>query len=115
MLIGRLVRDPEMRVTSSGITVTSFSIAVDRPKKGVEKTADFIRIVAWRRLGEICGQYLKKGKLVAIDGRLQFGSYERDGQVITTADVVADNMQMLDRGTPDDVSMVPDYGMASGF
>ncbi|NDD66266.1 single-stranded DNA-binding protein, partial [bacterium] len=66
-------------------------------------------------LGEICGQYLKKGKLVAIDGRLQFGSYERDGQVVTTADVVADNMQMLDRGTAEDVSMIPEDAGMSGF
>ncbi len=107
-LIGRLVRDPEMRVTSSGIAVTTFTMAVDRPKRGTEKSADFIRITAWRRLGEICGQYLKKGKLIAIEGRLQFGSYDRDGQSVTTADVVADNMQMLDRGVPEDVTMVPD-------
>lgn len=99
VLIGRLVRDPEMRVTPSGIAVTQFTIAVDRiRKKDAEKTADFIRIVTWRRLAEICGEYLKKGKLVAVDGRLQYDSYERNGEKVVTADIVADQVQMLDRG-----------------
>jgi single-strand DNA-binding protein len=98
-LIGRLVRDPEMRVTLSGITVTRFTIAVDRIRKNEngEKQADFIRVVAWRRLGEICGEYLKKGKLVAVEGRLQLDTYEKDGQRRSTAEIVADNLQMLDR------------------
>ncbi len=101
-LIGRLVRDPEMRVTSSGIAVTNFTIAVDRiRRKDAEKSADFIRIVAWRRLAEICGEYLKKGKLVAVEGRLQISSYEKDGEKVYTSDIVADNLQMLDRGMPD--------------
>jgi single-strand DNA-binding protein len=100
-LIGRLVRDPEMRVTSSGIAVTNFTIAVDRIKRRgeAEKTADFIRVVAWRRLAEICGEYLKKGKLVAVEGRLQISSYDKDGEKIYTSEIVADNLQMLDRGT----------------
>lgn len=98
-LIGRLVRDPEMKVTLSGITVTRFTIAVDRrrAKNGQDGITDFLRIVAWRRLGEICGEYLKKGKLVAIEGRLQFDTYERNGETRTSVDIVADNMQMLDR------------------
>jgi len=102
-LIGRLVRDPETRVTVSGITVSRFTIAVDRMKKrdksAEEQTADFIRVVCWRRLAEICGQYLKKGKLVAIEGALQIESYERDGQQRESAEIVADNLQMLDRGS----------------
>ena len=102
-LIGRLVRDPETRVTVSGITVSRFTIAVDRMKKRdkspEEQTADFIRVVCWRRLAEICGQYLKKGKLVAIEGALQIESYERDGQQRESAEIVADNLQMLDRGS----------------
>jgi single-strand DNA-binding protein len=99
-LIGRLVRDPEMRLTSSGISVTTFTIAINRPtRKDEEKGADFIRIVAWRRLAEICNEYLKKGKLVAVDGRLQFSSYEKDGEKRYSAEIIADNMQMLDRGT----------------
>ena len=101
-LIGRLVRDPEMRVTASGITVCRFTIAVDKGFKNREgenqQTADFLRIVTWRRLAEICGQYLKKGKLIAIEGRLQVDSYEKDGEMRESAEIVADQMQMLDRG-----------------
>lgn len=105
-LIGRLVRDPEMRVTTSGISVTQFTIAVDRirRKDQSEKSADFIRIVTWRRLAEICGEYLKKGKLVAVEGRLQYDSYEKNGEKVITADVIADQVQMLDRGTQMDIT-----------
>ncbi|MBT5953231.1 single-stranded DNA-binding protein [bacterium] len=95
-LIGRLVKDPDMRTTVSGITVTRFTIAVNRFKKSEANSADFLRIVAWRRLAEICGEYLKKGKLVAIEGRLQFSSYEKDGEKISSAEIIADNLQMLD-------------------
>jgi len=99
-LIGRLVRDPETRVTVSGITVSRFTIAVDRFKKrGEESSADFIRVVCWRRLAEICGQYLKKGKLVAVEGPLHIDSYEKDGVERESVEVVADNVQMLDWGT----------------
>jgi single-strand DNA-binding protein len=100
-LIGRLVRDPEMRMTSSGIAITRFTIAIDRSFKKEEgqNNTDFLRIVTWRRLAEICGQYLKKGKLVGVEGRLQIDSYEKDGQKKISAEVVADNVQMLDRGT----------------
>jgi single-strand DNA-binding protein len=99
-LIGRLVRDPEMKVTTSGITVTRFTVAIDRyrKKEGVSN-ADFIRIVCWRRLGEICGQYLKKGKLVAIEGPLHVEEYEKDGIQRESIEIVADNVQMLDWGT----------------
>ena len=99
-LIGRLVRDPEARVTGSGISVTSFTIAVDRIRKreGQEGITDFIRVTSWRRLAEICGQYLKKGKLVCIEGRIQFDSYVKEGKTIEQSEIIADNMQMLDRG-----------------
>jgi single-strand DNA-binding protein len=98
-LIGRLTRDPETRVTSSGISVTRFSIAVDRIRaKNKEGVTDFLRVVAWRRLAEITGEYLNKGKLVAVEGRLQISSYEKDGVQRTMAEIVADNVQMLDRG-----------------
>jgi len=103
-LIGNLVRDPELRYTSSGIPVAHFTLAVNRIKKkgaaGEEGAAgqevDFINVVAWRRLAEICGEYLKKGRPAAIEGRLQIRSFTgRDGQKRTMAEVVADNMQML--------------------
>jgi len=96
-----LTRDPETRVTLSGVSVSRFTIAVDRikGKNGQDGVTDFIRVVAWRRLAEICGEYLKKGKLVAIEGRLQVDTYDKEGEARTSAEIVADNMQMLDRGT----------------
>ncbi|OGB89879.1 hypothetical protein A2625_05475 [candidate division WOR-1 bacterium RIFCSPHIGHO2_01_FULL_53_15] len=104
-LIGNLTRDPELRFTTSGIPVASFAIAVNRFKKKTDEAGagsnsaqavDFINIVAWRRLAEICGEYLKKGRPVAIEGRLQIRSYTgKDGQPKTMAEVVADGMQML--------------------
>ncbi|MGE4170481.1 MAG: single-stranded DNA-binding protein [Candidatus Margulisiibacteriota bacterium] len=97
-LIGRLVRDPEVRTTVSGIAVARFTIAVDRSKRRDtnEKITDFLRIVTWRRQAEIAGQYLRKGKLVAIEGRLQLESYEKDGEKQSMAEIVADTFQMLD-------------------
>jgi len=104
-LIGRLARDPELRLTASGIPVVRFSVAVDRFSKKTEKTADFFRIVAWSRLAEICNQYLKKGKLVSIEGRLQIDSYEKDGEKQYSTEIIMDAMQMLDRaGSPDQPS-----------
>ena len=116
-LIGRLVRDPEMRMTTSGIAVTRVTVAVDLTFKRNEEgqnTADFLRVVTWRRLAEICGQYLKKGKLVAIEGRLQIDSYEKDGQKRDSAEVVADNVQMLDRSTGE-TAMAAEPGLAEQF
>jgi single-strand DNA-binding protein len=97
-IIGRLVRDPDFRMTPSGVALCRFTIATDRIPKQENQTADFIRVVTWRRLAEICNQYLKKGKLVAIEGRLQIDSYEKDGEKRYSAEIVADGMQMLDRG-----------------
>lgn len=102
-LIGNLTRDPELRYTTSGIPVARFTIAINRfGKKGSggerNQDVDFINIVAWRRLAEICGEYLKKGQSVAIEGRLQIRTYDgRDGQKRTMTEVVADAMQMLGR------------------
>lgn len=99
ILIGRLTADPELRYTPSGQPVANFALAVDRKFSKNDET-DFIPIVAWRRLAEICKEYLHKGKLVAIEGRLQTRKYETpEGQKRTAFEVVADDMQMLDRGT----------------
>lgn len=98
-LIGRLTRDPEKRYTPAGIPVTRFSIAVNRTfGRDREPEADFIRIVAWRKLAEICGEFLKKGRLVAIEGALRINSFVgRDGAKKNFSEVVADNMQMLEK------------------
>lgn len=102
-LIGNLTRDPELRYTPSGIPVARFAIAVNRIRRkdageNNQAEVDFINIVAWRRLAEICGEYLKKGRPVAIEGRLQIRSYKsKTGEMRTMTEVVADNMQMLGR------------------
>lgn len=102
-LIGNLTRDPEVRYTTSGIAVARFSIAVNRFTSKTSGSSDsgndvdFINVVAWRKLAEICKTYLKKGQPVAIDGSLQIRQYEKDGQQKVYAEVVAENMQMLGR------------------
>ncbi|MFZ5597853.1 MAG: single-stranded DNA-binding protein [Bacillota bacterium] len=101
ILIGRLTADPEMRFTPSGVAVARFTLAVDRNyrNKQGEKETDFIDIVVWRGLAETCSNYLKKGYLAAVDGRLQIRSYE-DNQGIRrkAVEVVAENVRFLDRG-----------------
>lgn len=98
ILIGRLTRDPELRFTQSGVAVATFTLAVDRNWRNAqgEKETDFINIVAWRQLGERCANYLSKGKLAAVEGRLQIRSYEdKDGQKRTVAEVIADDVRFL--------------------
>lgn len=101
MLIGRLGKDPEVRYTPSGASVANFSIATSEEWKDKEtgekqERTEWHRIVAWRRLGEICGEYLRKGSQVYIEGRLQTRSWEdRDGNKRYTTEIVAQNMQML--------------------
>jgi single-strand DNA-binding protein len=99
ILIGRLGGDPEMRYTADGTAVCKFSLATSRKYTGrdgqkQEKT-EWHRVVVWRKLAEICGQYLGKGKQVMIEGRIEYGSYEKDGVKHYTTDIVADNMEML--------------------
>lgn len=96
--IGRLTRDPELRHTSNGTAVASFNIAIDRAFKTAngEKETDFIPVIVWRGLAETCDRYLSKGKMVAVEGRLQIRTYEaNDGSKRTVAEIVADNVQFL--------------------
>lgn len=98
VLIGRLTRDPELRFTTSGMAVARFSLAVDRNRtnKDGQRETDFINIVVWNKMAELCAEYLTKGKLAAVDGRLQVRTYEtQDGQKRTTAEVVAENVRFL--------------------
>ena len=104
ILIGRLASDPELKYTPSGIAVTQFRLAVNRPmssearQSGQEKQADFISIVAWRQSAEYAANYLGKGRLVAVEGRLQIREYvTQDGQKRRDAEVVVDNLKSLDR------------------
>ena len=94
-LMGRLVADPELRQTPSGVSVCSFRIAVDRTyqPKGQEKQTDFINIVTWRGTAEFVSRYFRKGQLVAVQGSIQTSQYtDRDGNKRTAFDVVADNV-----------------------
>ena len=99
ILIGRLTADPEARFTVNGTPMTKFRLAVDRfQKEGTPKSADFIDIVAWTKLAEICAQYLKKERLVLIEGRIQIRSFnDESGQRKWVTEVIARNMQMLDK------------------
>jgi len=102
VLIGRLTRDPELRYTpGNGVPVATFTLAVDRPftNQQGERETDFVNIVTWRKLAENCANFLKKGSLAAVSGRLQIRSYE-DSQGIKrkVAEVVADDVRFLDRG-----------------
>lgn len=102
MLIGNVVRDPEMRTTPSGQNVTSFSIATNFTWKDAsgqkQEKAEFHNIVAWRRLAEIINQYVKKGSKVYIEGRLQTRSWDDpNGVKRYRTEIIADNMIMLDR------------------
>lgn len=103
MIIGRLTRDPEAKTTPQGIAVTNFSVATGRvwkDQQGQQKeSTEFHNVVAWRRLAEICAQYLTKGKQVYIEGHLQTRNWDgQDGQKRYRTEIVADNMIML--GSP---------------
>lgn len=102
VLIGRLTRDPELRYTANGIGVCTFSIAVNRPyiNQAGERQADFIDIITWRQLAENVANYMTKGRLVAIEGRLQTRTYEnQEGQKRKVVEVVADTVKFLDKGS----------------
>lgn len=99
-IMGRLVRDPELRRTGSGIAVASFTLAVDRdfgPKDGGEKETDFIDCVAWRNTGEFVSKYFTKGRMAVVSGRLQIRKYtDKDGNNRRAAEIVADNVYFGD-------------------
>lgn len=99
ILIGRLTRDPELRYTPTGVAVAQFTLAVDRPfsNQQGERETDFIPIVTWRQLAETCAQYLRKGRLAAVEGRLQVRSYDNaEGRKVYVTEVVADNVRFLE-------------------
>ena len=94
-IMGRLVRDPELRRTGTGIAVASFRVAVDRdfaPKDGGERKADFIDCVAWRQTGEFISKYFTKGRMIVVDGRLEMRDWtDKEGNKRTSAEIVVEN------------------------
>lgn len=98
VLVGRLTKDIDLSYTPQGIAKAQFTLAVNRSfaNQSGEREADFIQIQAWRKQAENAANYLKKGSLVGIDGKIQTGSYERDGQRIYFTNVVADSIQFLE-------------------
>ena len=100
VLQGRLVRDPEMRSTQSGVAVASFTIAVDRDfggRDGGEKQTDFIDCTAWRHTAEFVSKYFSKGRMAVVSGRLQIDNYtDNDGNKRRSAKVIADNIYFGD-------------------
>ena len=99
-LMGRLVRDPELKHTGSGIPVASFTVAVDRDfadKQSGEKETDFVDIVAWRNTAEFVSKYFTKGRMAVVSGRLQMRKWtDKDGNKRTSAEVVAENVYFAD-------------------
>lgn len=109
MIIGNLTRDPEVKTTPSGITVASFAVATNRvwtDQQGQkQEKVEFHNVVAWRRLAEICGQYLHKGSKIYIEGRLQTRDWAgQDGVKRYRTEIITENMIMLDRAGAGNVS-----------
>lgn len=123
-LIGRLTADPTLKYLQTGTPVATFTIAVDKglskdKKQEMESknqpTADFIRIVVWNKQAENCANFLVKGRLVGISGRIQSGSYEdKDGKRVFTTDVVAQQVSFLEWGDKSESGSMSDYDM-DGF
>ncbi len=97
MLIGNLTADPIANTFNSGSSNCRFTVAVHRYNPNGEDSADFIGVVVWNKIGESCVRYLTKGSKVAIIGRIQTGSYEKDGRKVYTTDVVAEQVEFLSR------------------
>lgn len=98
ILIGRLTRDPELRYSPSGVAVTNFTLAIDRKFKNSEgqKEADFIPCVAFKQLAELAANWLAKGKLVSVDGRMQTRNYtNKDGQKVYVTEVICEDIHFL--------------------
>ena len=115
VIIGRLVKDPELRRTGSGIAVTSFTVAVDRDiasKDGGERETDFIECVAWRGAGEFVAKHFFKGKMIVVSGRLQVRRWtDKDGSKRRTTEVIAENVYFGDsKRTEDSGYTQPDNG-----
>src|SRR5579875_4227627 len=117
VLTGNLTRDPEMKATSGGLTICKMGIAVNTRKKHGdgqwEEKPNYFRVTVFGAQGEQCGKYLHKGRGVAIDGRLEWSQWERDGQKRESVDIIADTVQFL--GGRDDAGNGNGNGFSSGI
>lgn len=101
IIMGRLTADPELKQTPSGVSVTKFTVAVDRAyvKSGEERQTDFINVVAWRGSADFVSKYFKKGSMIAVQGSIQTGSYEKDGVKHYTFEIIADRVSFCGNKT----------------
>ena len=114
-IMGRLVRDPELRRTGSGTAVASFTLAVDRDYSKEEKKADFINCVAWRQTGEFVSKYFAKGRMMVAEGRLEMREWtDRDGNKRISAEVNVENAYFADSKKEDNATHgAPSYTPSS--
>lgn len=123
-LVGRLARDPELRYSTSGLAVVRFTLAVDRRMSKEKKmeaeaknqpTADFISCTAFGGTAETIANYTSKGRRIGIEGRIQTGSYEKDGQRVYTTDVVVNSFEFLESAPSSGAGMRQNQGFNQGF
>ena len=111
--IGRLTRDPEVRYTQSGKACAKFTLAIDRRRSGDgNPQADFIACVAWEKTAEIISQYCTKGKKIAVEGRIQTRSYEKDGRKTYVTEVVVQSMEFCDSKSGQQLSDAKEFAGA---
>ena len=115
VIMGRLTADPELRQTPNGVAVTRFSVAVDRGyvRAGEERKADFINVVCWRQTAEFVTRYFSKGSMIAVQGSIQTGSYEKDGVKRSTFEIVADNVSFCGSKSESGTSAAPRADVAA--
>lgn len=113
LIIGNLTKTPELRTTKTGVSVCTFTVAVNRRRReGQEPEADFFRVTVWRQLGELCEKYLAKGRKVAVIGEVSVSTYEKDGKTYANLEITADNVEFL---SPKEQDTQAQTAPASGF
>ena len=117
VVMGRLTRDPELRKTASGVSVTSFTVAVDRDfSQDGQKETDFLDVVAWRNTAEFAAKYFTKGRMAVISGRLQIRNWEdKEGNKRRTAEILAENIYFGDSKKEDDSGSASTQGFTQTF
>ncbi|BDH60111.1 single-stranded DNA-binding protein 1 [Lysinibacillus sp. PLM2] len=119
VLVGRLTKDPELKYTPSGIPKARFTVAVNRAftNQSGEREADFIQCLAWRKQAENLANFMKKGNLIGVDGRIQTGSFEgQDGKRVYTTDIIADSIQFLEsRGASESSNSASNYQSSTNY